>query len=88
MKDLSKLLDALNTGVCTIEFEKLDTGEIRVMPCTCNPKYANKHFPRISQSSQSDTIVTYALDKRDWRDVRVNTIQRWHKHYENKYGDL
>ena len=29
-----KIIDALQKGVITIVFEKIGTGEIRIMPCT------------------------------------------------------
>ena len=32
--ELSKLLKALSEGVTTVTFEKIDTKELRVMPCT------------------------------------------------------
>ena len=31
-----KIINALKEGVVTIVFEKIDTGEIRTMPCTLN----------------------------------------------------
>ena len=34
--DSKKIIDALQKGVVTVVFEKLDTGEIRTMPCTLN----------------------------------------------------
>ena len=32
--DSKKIIDALQKGVVTIVFKKIDTGEIRTMPCT------------------------------------------------------
>ena len=34
--DSRKIIDALKKGVVTIVFEKIDTKEIRTMPCTLN----------------------------------------------------
>ena len=34
--DSNKIIDALQKGVVTIVFEKIDTKEIRTMPCTLN----------------------------------------------------
>ena len=31
-----KIIDALKKGVVTVVFEKIDTKEIRTMPCTLN----------------------------------------------------
>ena len=36
MQDLSQLVRALKKGVVTITFKKIDTNEIRIMPCTLN----------------------------------------------------
>ena len=33
----AKLLTALQKGTVQVTFRKIDTGEIRVMPCTLNP---------------------------------------------------
>ena len=31
-----EIVDALKKGVVTVVFEKIDTGETRIMPCTLN----------------------------------------------------
>ena len=38
VSEQKKLIDALLKGTVTVTFQKVDTGEIRVMPCTLNPK--------------------------------------------------
>ena len=40
--DSKKIIDALHKGVVTVVFKKLDTGEIRTMPCTLNNDIPNK----------------------------------------------
>ena len=35
----AKLLTALQKGTVQVTFRKIDTGEIRVMPCTLNPTF-------------------------------------------------
>jgi hypothetical protein len=70
------LLQEMSKGVVTIVFEKIDTGEIRTMPCSTNKELTGK--TTVNQDPHSDTFVTYALDKNDWRDVRVNTIKDWY----------
>jgi hypothetical protein len=74
------LIKALFEGVVTIVFEKIDTGEIRTMPCTLN-KNLHKQKVTIEKYSSPDTVICYALDKKAWRDVRVNTIQEWYAGY-------
>ncbi len=75
-----KLVKALYEGVVTIVFEKIDTKEIRIMPCTLNKDF-HKQTIEIKNLSAMDTIVCYALDKLAWRDVRSNTIKDWYKGY-------
>ncbi len=74
------LIKALFEGVVTIVFEKIGTGEIRTMPCTLNSE-VHKQSVTIGKYSSPDTVVCYALDKKAWRDVRVNTIQEWYDGY-------
>jgi hypothetical protein len=35
----------------------------------------------IKEYSSPDTLIMWALDKRAWRDVRVDTIQDWYVGY-------
>jgi hypothetical protein len=80
--DLSKLLTALSGGVATVTFEKIDTKELRVMPCTTNKEFADALRTSVGkQSHDASTIVMYALDKKAWRDVRVDTIKDWYEGY-------
>ena len=79
--DLEKLLKALLEGVATATFEKIDTKELRVMPCTTNKEFAGIETSVKNQSPSASTIVMYALDKKAWRDVRVDTIKDWYKGY-------
>ncbi len=75
MKDL---VDALQKDIVTVVFEKLDTGEIRTMPCTLNQEIHKQSIDIKKYDTTSDAIIMYALDKKAWRDVRVNTIQNWY----------
>tara|TARA_B100000212_G_C27374511_1_gene534101 strand:+ start:2300 stop:2548 length:249 start_codon:yes stop_codon:yes gene_type:complete len=76
--DSAKIIEALKKGVVTIVFEKIDTKEIRTMPCTLNNEISGQQM--IFKNYQSeDTILAWALDKKAWRDVRVNTIIKWYE---------
>jgi hypothetical protein len=66
--------------VVTIEFTKLDTGELRVMPCTLNQE-VHKQNMTINKYTSPDTVVCFGLDVQAWRDVRINTIQKWYQGY-------
>jgi len=74
------LYKALKEGVVTIEFTKIDTGELRVMPCTLN-KEIHKQKLDIKNYTTNDTMIMYGLDVNAWRDVRMDTIQKWYPGY-------
>lgn len=78
--DSNKIIDALKKGVVTVVFEKIDTKEIRTMPCTLNNDISGQGMVFKNYISD-DTLVMYALDKNAWRDVRVNTIIEWYEGY-------
>lgn len=74
------LFDALRKGVVTVEFTKLDTGELRVMPCTLNNEISGQQLD-IKNYNTNDTMVMYGLDVKAWRDVKIDTIQKWYPGY-------
>ena len=71
------LFDALRKGVVTVEFTKLDTGELRVMPCTLNNEISGQKL-EIKSYNTNDTMVMYGLDVKAWRDVKIDTILKWY----------
>ena len=75
-----KIIDALKKGVVTIVFEKIDTGEIRTMPCTLDNDISKQQL-EIKKYSSPDSIICYGLDVDAWRDVRVDTIKDWYQGY-------
>lgn len=78
---MSALVSALQKGVVTVVFEKIGSGEIRIMPCTLKSDLMEKPFNINRYDGDSDTIIMWALDKKAWRDVRVNTIKEWYEGY-------
>ena len=78
--ETKKIVDALKKGVITVVFEKLDTGEIRTMPCTLNNDISGVEM-KINGYSSPDTLIMWGLDVKAWRDVRVNTIKDWYEGY-------
>ena len=74
---MNDLINSLKNGVVTISFKKIDTGEIRVMPSTLNPKLIPMGSIINKISEDSETIMVWSLDKNSWRDIRVNTILEW-----------
>ena len=78
--DTNNLIKALQKGVVTIVFKKLDTGDIRTMPCTLNNDVADQKLV-VHNYSSPDTILCFGLDVNSWRDVRVDTIIEWYEGY-------
>ena len=84
--DSNKIVEALKKGVVTIVFEKIDTKEIRTMPCTMNNDISGQQM--VFKNYQSDeTLVMYGLDVQAWRDVRVDTIIEWYEGYPKENTD-
>ena len=79
---MNDLINSLKNGVVTISFKKIDTGEIRVMPSTLNPKLIPENTSIANISSESETIMVWSLDKNAWRDIRSKTIIEWRKELE------
>mgnify|MGYP003323987243 FL=1 len=77
--ELAKLIEALKKGQVTVTFKKVDTGEIRVMPCTLNPLVLEA-VGTTQVKNVSDTcehVPCWALDKEAWRSFKVDTVLSW-----------
>ena len=76
----STLIEALLKGTVTVTFQKVDSDEIRVMPCTLNPAVleANGVLSSVKAvNAESDHIAVWALDKDAWRSFRTSTVLGW-----------
>ena len=74
------LLEALKKGTVTVTFRKIDTGELRVMPCTLNPAVleANQVKTTINYEPQNmEAFPVWSLDKNSWRAFRLDTVEGW-----------
>ena len=74
---MNELIAALKKGVVVISCIKIDTDEIRVLPSTLNEDFMPKGSKILNISSESATIVVWALDKNAWRDIRSDTLTEW-----------
>ncbi len=75
-----KLFKALKNGTVQVTFQKIDSGEIRVMPCTLNPLVLEAHNVKYSIgniTSDSEHFAAWALDKEAWRSFRLETVLGW-----------
>ena len=76
----AKLLEALQKGQVTVTFTKIDTGEIRIMPCTLNKTLLEAYGVKseINYSSNSmEAFPVWSLDKNAWRSFRLDTVEGW-----------
>lgn len=74
-----KLLNALNTGIVTVTFEKVGTGELRIMPCTLSSDVLKENGVdvKVEMNVESDHFACWALDKKAWRSFRLDTVKQW-----------
>jgi hypothetical protein len=76
----ARLIEALKKGTVTVTFQKIDSDEIRVMPCTLNPTLleANGITSTVDAiSPDSEHLAVWSLDKDAWRSFRVSTVIGW-----------
>lgn len=74
------LFEALKKGTVTVTFRKIDTGELRVMPCTLNPAVleANNVTTKVNYEPQNmEAFPVWSLDKDAWRAFRLDTVEGW-----------
>ena len=81
MDNPQRFLDTVQKGVATVEFRKIDTDELRVMPCTLNSEIAGIDIAVKSFDPSSHHIVVWCIDKKAWRSFRVSTVERWYEGY-------
>ena len=73
---------AAQKGVVTVEFNKIDTGELRVMPCTLNRELSEDNVPeKLEIQEDSEHYAVWAMDKKAWRSFRVSTVVKWYEGY-------
>jgi hypothetical protein len=75
-----KLLEALKKGTVTVSFRKIDTGDLRVMPCTLNPAVleANGVTTKVNvDNTSTEAFPVWSLDKNAWRSFRLDTVEGW-----------
>jgi len=76
----ARLIEALKKGTVTVTFQKIDSDEVRVMPCTLNPAVLKANgIATVIESVNPDTdhIAVWSLDKDAWRSFRVSTVLGW-----------
>lgn len=76
-----EFLNYVKNNVATVEFRKVGTDELRVMPCTLNAEVMGEQSAEVTQQANNDHLVVWSMDKDAWRSFRVNTVERWYEGY-------
>lgn len=77
----AEFLNYIKENVATVEFRKVGTDELRVMPCTLNAEVMGEQSAEVTQQANNDHLVVWSMDKDAWRSFRVNTVERWYEGY-------
>lgn len=85
MDNPEKFIETVRNGVATVEFKKIGTDELRIMPCTLNSEIAGFDIPLKDFDERSDNFVVWCVDKDAWRSFRVNTVVTWYPGYPDDY---
>ena len=81
-----ELLAALKKGTVTVTFQKVNSDEIRVMPCTLNPvvldafgieDYSSLIILNSEFTKQTDQVPVWSIDQNAWRSFRTDTVLGW-----------
>lgn len=76
-----EFLNYIKENVATVEFRKVGTDELRVMPCTLNPDVMGTTTTEVDQQAENEHLVVWSVDKDNWRSFRVETVERWYAGY-------
>ena len=80
ISEKQQLLDSLLKGIVQVTFKKIDTGELRIMPCTLKPETLKEAGVTISidySATGMEAFPVWSLDKNAWRSFRLDTVQQW-----------
>ena len=75
-----ELITALKNGTVQVTFQKVNSDEIRVMPCTLNPSVleANGQTNKVNYTAnEMEAFPVWSLDKNAWRSFRLDTVEGW-----------
>ena len=75
-----ELITALKNGTVQVTFQKVNSDEIRVMPCSLNPIVLEANGVKTvieNVDPSTDHIAAWSLDKDAWRSFRLDTVLGW-----------
>ena len=80
ISEMKELYNALVKGTVTVTFRKIDSGELRVMPCTLNPNVLEANGVKVDVNFTPENMEhfpVWSLDKNAWRAFRLETVEGW-----------
>ena len=71
-----QLQDMLTASVCTVTFTKVNSNEVRVMPCTLKPELIPQPVTESTKTKKPNDAVlsVWCMDKKGWRSFRIDNV--------------
>lgn len=69
-----ELVQQLKTGNVDITFESLTSGR------EITNTYTLKTLFKLNINNNSEKILAYDVERREWEDIEVSSIKKWRKH--------
>ena len=76
--ETAELIEALQKGQVTVTFQKVNSDEIRVMPCTLNSTVLEANEVSSESVTESPSVIpVWSTDQNAWRSFRTDSIISW-----------
>lgn len=69
-----ELTERLKQDVLTITFKKVNSEEIRVMPCTLRPDLIQETTSKGTKKKNDSVLSVWCTDKDAWRSFRIENV--------------
>tara|TARA_B100001778_G_scaffold56537_1_gene43516 strand:- start:4412 stop:4648 length:237 start_codon:yes stop_codon:yes gene_type:complete len=73
--DIEKLREKLKNHIVCIEFQSLNSGDMKSREYTLNDKYMN--VPNHVARQTGDKLLCYDVEFKRWEDIQEDTITKW-----------
>lgn len=73
--DIEKLREKLKKHIVCIEFQSLNSGDMKSREYTLNDKYMN--VPNHVARQTGDKLLCYDVEFKRWEDIQEDTITKW-----------
>ena len=73
--DIEKLREKLKNHIVCIEFQSLNSGDMKSREYTLNDKYMN--VPNHVKNQTGDKVLCFDVEFQRWEDIQEDTIEKW-----------